>query len=49
VTVESVGLAQPGAQTVISTDLNFGGEHLSGQLKATYCALAAQRGGACGP
>ena len=49
VTVESVGLAQPGAQTVISTDLNFGGEHLSGQLKATYCALAAQRGSACGP
>ena len=29
-------------------DLNFGGEHLVGELKATYCALAATQGTACG-
>jgi hypothetical protein len=47
VTLESLGALQAGAQTVVSVDLNFGGEHLGGELKATFCALAATRGSAC--
>lgn len=47
VTLESLGAPQAGAQTVVSVDLNFGGEHLGGELKTTFCALAATRGNAC--
>jgi len=47
VTLESLGAPQAGAQTVVSVDLNFGGEHLQGELKATFCTLAATHGNAC--
>jgi len=49
VTVESVGLAEPGAQTNVSLDLKFGDAHLTGHLTATYCFLESQSGTACQP
>ena len=49
VNVESVGLPQSGAHTVISVDLAFGAAHLSGHLDATYCPLAETTGTACQP
>jgi len=49
VTVESVGLAQAGGETDVSVDLVFGDARMTGHLKATYCAQAAQFGTACQP
>jgi hypothetical protein len=49
VTVDSVGLSQPGGQTEVSVDLVFGDARLSGHVKATYCAQSPQFGTACNP
>jgi hypothetical protein len=49
ITVESVGLSQAGGETSVSVDLVFGDARMSGHLKATYCAEAAQFGTACQP
>jgi len=49
VTVESVGLSQAGGETDVSVDLVFGDARMTGHLKATYCAQAAQFGTACQP
>jgi hypothetical protein len=49
VTVESVGLAQQGAETDVSVDLAFGDSRMSGHLKATYCFQESRFGTACQP
>lgn len=49
VTIESVGLSQAGGETDVSVDLVFGDARMTGHLKATYCAEAAQFGTACQP
>ena len=45
ITLEQIGAAEAGAQTVLSVDLAFGSEHMDGHLNATYCALSEGRNG----
>lgn len=49
VNVESAGGPLAGAHTVVSVDLRFASDHLSGRIDAVYCAPTRVQGTACQP